>query len=82
MLASTAAASPCIDDGRVCTAIDDDAVTYPDGHRVRDVDVGTTGEPKPILHTHSAYFELLDRVLGPLRGERPRSVARRARRPT
>jgi acyl-coenzyme A synthetase/AMP-(fatty) acid ligase len=28
---------------------------------------GTTGEPKPILHTHSAYFELLDRVLGPLR---------------
>lgn len=31
---------------------------------------GTTGEPKPILHTHSAYFELLDRVLGPLGGNR------------
>jgi acyl-coenzyme A synthetase/AMP-(fatty) acid ligase len=30
---------------------------------------GTTGEPKPILHTHSAYFELLDRVLGPLRAK-------------
>jgi long-chain acyl-CoA synthetase len=29
---------------------------------------GTTGAPKPILHTHSSYFELLDRVLGPLRG--------------
>jgi acyl-coenzyme A synthetase/AMP-(fatty) acid ligase len=29
---------------------------------------GTTGEPKPILHQHSAYFELIDRVLGPLRG--------------
>ena len=29
---------------------------------------GTTGTPKPILHTHSSYFELLDRVLGPLRG--------------
>jgi long-chain acyl-CoA synthetase len=29
---------------------------------------GTTGKPKPILHTHSAYVELLDRVLGPLRG--------------
>jgi acyl-CoA synthetase (AMP-forming)/AMP-acid ligase II len=31
---------------------------------------GTTGTPKPILHTHSSYFELLDRVLGPLRGSR------------
>jgi long-chain acyl-CoA synthetase len=29
---------------------------------------GTTGAPKPILHTHAAYLELLDRVLGPLRG--------------
>jgi acyl-coenzyme A synthetase/AMP-(fatty) acid ligase/alkylation response protein AidB-like acyl-CoA dehydrogenase len=28
---------------------------------------GTTGEPKAILHTHSAYLELLDRVLGELR---------------
>jgi acyl-CoA synthetase (AMP-forming)/AMP-acid ligase II len=29
---------------------------------------GTTGAPKPILHTHASYFELLDRVLAPLRG--------------
>ena len=29
---------------------------------------GTTGRPKPIRHTHDAYVELLDRVLGPLRG--------------
>src|SRR6185436_14435300 len=29
---------------------------------------GTTGRPKPIRHTHTAYVELLDRVLGPLRG--------------
>lgn len=29
---------------------------------------GTTGRPKPIHHTHTAYLELLDRVLGPLRG--------------
>ncbi len=29
---------------------------------------GTTGRPKAILHTHTAYFELLDRVLGNLRG--------------
>ena len=28
---------------------------------------GTTGAPKAILHTHRAYLELLDRVLGPLR---------------
>jgi len=30
---------------------------------------GTTGRPKAIHHTHTAYVELLDRVLGPLRGE-------------
>ena len=30
---------------------------------------GTTGAPKAILHTHEAYLELLDRVLGPLRAE-------------
>src|SRR5207253_5491000 len=29
---------------------------------------GTTGRPKPIHHTHTAYVELLDRVLGSLRG--------------
>ena len=29
---------------------------------------GTTGAPKPVLHTHANYLELLDRVLGPLRG--------------
>ncbi len=31
---------------------------------------GTTGRPKPILHTHAGYLELLDRVLGPLRAAR------------
>lgn len=30
---------------------------------------GTTGEPKPIVHTHEAYFELIDRVLTPLRSK-------------
>ena len=29
---------------------------------------GTTGRPRPILQTHSGYLELLERVLGPLRG--------------
>src|SRR2546426_109136 len=28
---------------------------------------GTTGDAKAILHTHAAYLELLDRVLGELR---------------
>jgi long-chain acyl-CoA synthetase len=28
---------------------------------------GTTGIPKPVLQTHSGYFELLDRVLGTLK---------------
>jgi len=32
---------------------------------------GTTGPPKAILHTHDGYLELLDRVLGPLRGRGP-----------
>jgi acyl-CoA synthetase (AMP-forming)/AMP-acid ligase II len=30
---------------------------------------GTTGVPKAIVHTHEAYLELLDRVLGPLRAK-------------
>lgn len=29
---------------------------------------GTTGLPQPVRHTHAGYLELLDRVLGPLRG--------------
>ena len=36
---------------------------------------GTTGQPRPILHTHAGYLELLDRVLEPLRG-RPADPAR------
>jgi acyl-coenzyme A synthetase/AMP-(fatty) acid ligase len=36
---------------------------------------GTTGEPKAILHQHAAYFELIDRVLAPLRGK-PRDPSR------
>ncbi len=36
---------------------------------------GTTGKPKAILQTHTGYLELLDRVLGPLRG-RPADPAR------
>jgi acyl-coenzyme A synthetase/AMP-(fatty) acid ligase len=36
---------------------------------------GTTGAPKPILHSHAAYFELLDRVIGSVRTA-PRVAAR------
>jgi acyl-coenzyme A synthetase/AMP-(fatty) acid ligase len=44
---------------------------------------GTTGRPKAILHGHGAYLELLDRVLGPLRGQRSDDQAQpaRSRRP-
>src|SRR5206468_1041841 len=52
-----------------------DGVEHLDGGRPYDDGVafvmwtsGTTGKPKPVQHTHAAYVELLDRVLGPLRG--------------
>ncbi len=36
---------------------------------------GTTGRPRPIVHTHVAYIELIDRVLGPLRAGSDRTEA-------
>lgn len=44
-----------------------EARSYPDDVAFIVWTSGTTGRPKPILHTHTAYLELLDRVLGPLR---------------
>ncbi|MGI9603103.1 MAG: class I adenylate-forming enzyme family protein, partial [Acidimicrobiales bacterium] len=32
---------------------------------------GTTGRPKPVLHSHGAYLEIIDRVLEPLRSKSP-----------
>jgi len=73
---------------RVLAATDPSAIVDVDGTRSRDASrryddgvafvmwtSGTTGAPKAILHTHDAYLELLDRVLGPLRG-RPRDPAK------
>jgi len=37
---------------------------------------GTTGPPKPIVHTHHAYAELIDRVLSSLRSEDRRRSGR------
>ncbi|MHB1582588.1 MAG: class I adenylate-forming enzyme family protein [Acidimicrobiales bacterium] len=37
---------------------------------------GTTGPPKPIVHTHHAYVELIDRVLSSLRSEDRRRSGR------
>lgn len=57
--------------------LDDDGVHARAGGIIHADDVafvqwtsGTTGRPKPVLHTHVAYLELLDRVLGPLRAAR------------
>ena len=38
---------------------------------------GTTGRPTAVHHTHTAYVELLDRVLAPLRGGKEAAAARR-----
>ena len=60
--------------------INEDGVRELDGGKRYDEDVafvtwtsGTTGRPKAVHHTHTAYFELLDRVLEPLRGGGDRS---------
>ncbi len=53
-----------------------DAITQPDGVAFVQWTSGTTGRPKPVLHTHDAYLELLDRVLGPLRAAGPRDPSK------
>jgi acyl-coenzyme A synthetase/AMP-(fatty) acid ligase len=53
-----------------------DPVAHPEGVAFATWTSGTTGRPKAVLHTHEGYLELLDRVLGPLRGA-PRDPAKR-----
>jgi acyl-CoA synthetase (AMP-forming)/AMP-acid ligase II len=86
--------APQLEVERISDAVRPAAVLSPAGVRVVDGDPaihdpdtafvmwtsGTTGEPKAILHTHTAYIELLDRVLGPLRGASGASGP--AKRPT
>lgn len=48
-------------------ALDGGRRRYDDGTAFITWTSGTTGPPKAIVHTHSGYLELLDRVLGPLR---------------
>lgn len=59
--------------------VDEPARTYPDDVAFVVWTSGTTGRPKPILHTHAAYLELLDRVLAPLRAG---ATGTRSDRPT
>jgi long-chain acyl-CoA synthetase len=51
-----------------------DPATYPDSAFVMWTS-GTTGTPKPILHGHEQYLELIDRVLRPLRAKAPTGKA-------
>ena len=67
VLQSTAPAASVSTEG-IRTLVD--PITYDDGVAFVMWTSGTTGAPKAILHTHTAYVELLDRVLGPLRGGR------------
>ncbi len=62
---------------RPAAILDGDGPVAASGAAVHHADVafvtwtsGTSGAPKAILHTHSGYLELLDRVLRPLRSGR------------
>jgi long-chain acyl-CoA synthetase len=86
VLRSTGAVAVVTEDGVRRLDGDDDGETHGHDQRYED-DVafvmwtsGTTGRPRAIHHTHTAYVELLDRVLGPLRAGGARGAP--AKRPT
>ncbi len=60
----------------------DGATTLPDDSAFVLWTSGTTGRPKPVLHTHTAYVELLDRVLGSLRKPASGEAKKPPRAPT
>lgn len=72
-IVSTVRPAAMLDDSGIHPVLD--AITQPDGVAFVQWTSGTTGRPKPVLHTHDAYLELLDRVLGPLRSG-PRDASR------
>ncbi len=61
-----AGAAAVVRDGRPMDAMANAAVTKIASAAFVTWTSGTTGKPKPILHTHDAYLELIDRVLAPL----------------
>jgi acyl-CoA synthetase (AMP-forming)/AMP-acid ligase II len=64
----SATAPAAVIDGAGIRAADPSPTRYEDDVAFVTWTSGTTGSPRPILQTHSGYLELLDRVLGPLRG--------------
>lgn len=66
----TATRPAAIVDGDGVRAVDGEPALHPEGSAFVLWTSGTTGRPKAVLHTHDAYLELLDRVLGPLAGNR------------
>src|SRR6185437_50379 len=83
MLEATGAVALIDADGLQPVAVSTTAVAgprrYPDGTAFVLWTSGTTGPPKPIVHTHQAYLELIDRVLHTLR---PADRRRSGRPPT
>jgi acyl-coenzyme A synthetase/AMP-(fatty) acid ligase len=57
------------------TALQGDSRTYEEEVGFVLWSSGTTGAAKPILHTHEAYFEIIDRVLDQLKGGSPQASA-------